>query len=112
MPFLALGREAVVNDIVQQQNVQAMGCQVHYDKDGALAMGELGEVDLAGRLVPGTVDVGITHPLGPQQLAEVLRVVLRGHKHHRLVLGLHDCVQQVEQHGGSGVLAPQGRRRS
>lgn len=31
-------------------------------------------------------------------------MVLRGHKHHRLVLGPHHVAQQVEEHGGLGVL--------
>lgn len=65
---LALGREAVVDDVVQQRDVQAPGCQVRHDEGGALAERELGEVDLAGRLVQGTVDVGAAHPLGRQQL--------------------------------------------
>lgn len=38
-------------------------------------------------------------------LTEVLGVVLRGHKHHRLVLGPHHGAQQVEQHSSLGVLA-------
>lgn len=65
---LALGREAVVDDVVQQRDVQAPGCQVSDDEGGALPVGELGEVDLAGRLVQGAVNVGTAHPLGGQQL--------------------------------------------
>lgn len=65
---LALGREAVVDDVVQQRDVQAPGRQVSHDEGGTLAVGELGEVDLAGRLVQGTVDVGAADPLGCQQL--------------------------------------------
>lgn len=48
--------------------------------------------------------VGAAHALGRQQLAEVLGVVLRGHKYHRLVLGPHHGAQQVEQHSSLGVL--------
>lgn len=40
----------------------------------------------------------------PSHLTEVLGVVLSGHKHHRLVLGPHHIAQQVEKHGGLGVL--------
>lgn len=43
-------------------------------------------------------------PLPAPHLTEVLGVVLRGHKHHRLVLGPHHSAQQVEEHGGLGVL--------
>lgn len=72
---LALGREAVVDDVVQQRDVQAAGRQVRHDEGGALAVGELGQVDLAGRRVQGTIDVGAAHPLCCQQL---LRVKTRG----------------------------------
>lgn len=72
---LALGREAVVDDVVEERDVQAAGCQVSHDEGGALAVGELGEVDLAGRLVQGAIDVGAAHPLRSQQL---LRVKTRG----------------------------------
>lgn len=65
---LALGREAVVDDIVQQGDVQAPGGQVRDDERGALAVRELGQVDFTGRLVQGTVDVGAAHALGRQQL--------------------------------------------
>ena len=43
----------------------------------------------------------------PAHLAEILRVVLGGHKHDRLVLGPHHAAQQVEQHRGLGVLPHQ-----
>lgn len=38
-------------------------------------------------------------------------MVLSGHKHHRLVLGPHHIAQQVEQHGGFGVLSRQKEGR-
>lgn len=65
---LALGREAVVDDVVQQRDVQASGGQVSDNEGRALAVCELGEVDLTGCLVQGAVDVGAAHPLGRQQL--------------------------------------------
>lgn len=68
---LALGREAVVDDIVQQRDVQAPSGQVSHDEGGALAMCEFGQVDLAGRLVQGAIDMGAAHPLGHQQLLRV-----------------------------------------
>lgn len=68
---LSLGGEAVVDDVVQQWDVQAPGCQVSHDEGRALAVHELGQVDLAGRLVQGAVDVGAAHPLGRQQLPRV-----------------------------------------
>lgn len=68
---LALGGEAVVDDVVQQWDVQAPGGQVSYDEGRALAVCEPGQVDLAGRLVQGAVDVGTAHPLGRQQLLGV-----------------------------------------
>ena len=43
----------------------------------------------------------------PAHLAEILRVVLGGHKHDRLVLGPHHVAQQVEQHSGLGILPHQ-----
>lgn len=68
---LALGGEAVVDDVVQQRDVQAPGGQVSHDEGRALAVCEPGQVDLAGRLVQGAVDVGTAHPLGRQQLLGV-----------------------------------------
>lgn len=68
---LALGREAVVDDVVQQWDVQAPGGQVSHDEGGTFVMCELCQVDLAGRLVQGTVDVGTAHTLAGQQLFRV-----------------------------------------
>lgn len=72
---LALGRETIVDDIVQQGDVQAPGGQVRDDEGGTFVVCELGQVDLAGRLVQGTVDMGAAHALARQQLlrAKVVR---------------------------------------
>lgn len=65
---LALGGEAIVDDVVQQGDVQAPGGQVGHDEGGTFVVCELRQVDLAGRLVQGAVDVGAGHTLGRQQL--------------------------------------------
>lgn len=95
---LALGRKAVVDDIVQERDVQATGRQVCHDEGRALVVGELGEVDLAGRLVQGTVDVGAAHALGRQQL---LRVRTRGRER-----GKEACRRQerTPSHGGDATM--------
>lgn len=68
---LALGGEAVVDDVVQKWDVQAPGGQVSHDEGRALAVREPGQVNLAGCLVQRAVDVGTAHPLGCQQLLGV-----------------------------------------
>ena len=57
-------------------------------------MGELGEVDLAGRLVQGAVDVRATHPLGRQQL--------RGVKTRGRERGKEACGRRERRRGHGG----------
>lgn len=65
---LALGGEAEVDDIVQHGDVQPPGSHVGDQQHWALALGELGNVDLAGSLVQRAVDVGAADALCRQQL--------------------------------------------
>lgn len=48
---LGLGREAVVDDVVQHGDVETAGGHIGDQQHGALALGKLGDVDLAGGLV-------------------------------------------------------------
>lgn len=64
------GREAVVDDIVQERDVDAPGGQVSDDQHWAFAMDELAHIDLPGCLVQGAVDMRAVHTLGCQQLQE------------------------------------------
>lgn len=65
---LALGRKAIVDDVVQQWDVQAPGGQVSHDEGGTFIVCELRQVDFTGCLVQSTIDVGAAHTLGCQQL--------------------------------------------
>lgn len=49
-------------EVVHQRNVQALTCQVNHDEGGAFALGELGQVGLAGLLIQGALDVDAAHP--------------------------------------------------
>lgn len=48
---LGLGREAVVDDIVQHGDVKPTGSHVCHQQHLAFAMGKFGNVDFAGSLV-------------------------------------------------------------
>lgn len=61
---LRFGREAVVDDIVQHGDVKPTGSYICHQQHLALAMGKLGNVDLAGSLVQRAVDVGTADALG------------------------------------------------
>lgn len=65
---LGLGGEAVVDDIVQHGDVEPTGSHIGDQQHWALALGELGDVDLAGGLVQRAVDVSAADALGRQQL--------------------------------------------
>lgn len=65
---LGLGGEAEVDDIVQHGDVQPPGGHVSDQQHWALALGELGNVDLAGGLVQRAVNVGAADALRRQQL--------------------------------------------
>ena len=67
---LGLGREVVVDDVVQLWNVDATRCQVRDNHDLDLSLLELGHVDLASRLVQGAVDVGTADATLGQQLSK------------------------------------------
>lgn len=65
---LGLGGEAVVDDVVQHGDVEPAGSHIGDQQHRALALGELGDVDLAGGLVQRAVDVCAADALGRQQL--------------------------------------------
>ena len=67
---LGLGREVVVDDVVQLRNVDATRRQVCDNHDLDLSLLELGHVDLASRLVQGAVDVGAADATLGQQLSK------------------------------------------
>lgn len=72
---LGLGGEAVVDDVVQHGDVEPAGGHVGDQQHRALALGELGDVDLAGGLVQRAVDVRAADALGCQQLGRVGREI-------------------------------------
>lgn len=65
---LGLGRKAVVDDVVQHGDVEPAGSQVGDQQHWALALAELGDVDLASSLVQRAVDVSAADALRCQQL--------------------------------------------
>lgn len=65
---LGPGREAVVDDVVQQGDVEAPGGHVRHEHDGHLLGPELGHVDAPGRLVQAAVHVRARHPRTLEQL--------------------------------------------
>lgn len=65
---LGFGREAVVDYIVEQGDVNPTGSQVSDNQDLALAMGEPTNVDLTSCLVQRAVDVRTVYALRSQQL--------------------------------------------
>ena len=67
---LGLGREVVVDDVVQLRNVDATCCQVCDNHDLDLSLLELGHVDLASCLVQGAVDIGAADSTLGQQLSK------------------------------------------
>lgn len=63
-----LGWKVVVDDVVQQGDVDTAGGHVGHNQHHGPAVHKLADVDLPGRVVEGTVNVGALHAFQGEQL--------------------------------------------
>mmetsp|Transcript_58414 Transcript_58414/g.156376 ORF Transcript_58414/g.156376 Transcript_58414/m.156376 type:complete len:736 (-) Transcript_58414:531-2738(-) len=98
---LGARREVKVQDVVEEWDVDATGCDVGGHEDSSLAFAEPGHLLKARDLVHGSIDYRCRQPKLRQELAEELHVVPCGDKHDR---GLLLPVQVAEDRHGRGEL--------
>ena len=94
---LHLGREIVVDDVLEERDIDTSSCQVCHDQHTDPLLAELEEFVLARPLVHGTVDVVGLEATFLTKLVKVLDVVLRRAEYNRLLLIFDVLPQNVEE---------------
>ena len=94
---LHLGREIVVNDVLEERDVDTSGRQVCHDKHAGPLLAELEEFVLTRSLVHRTVNVVGLEAAFLAKFVEVLDVVLGCAEDNRLLQILDVLTQDIEE---------------
>ena len=94
---LHLGREIVVDDVLEERDIDTSGRQICHDEHSGPLLAELEELVLTRPLVHRTVDVVGLEAAFLTKLVEVLDMVLRCTEDNRLLLVLNMLPQDIEE---------------